>query len=441
MGALKMSTLQIAKDILWNDFLKVILIEPSTGAYEVVKGLADPSGDEDSLLEEKDIFSYMQKLADEWLVHPDDTVRYIKVLHNMMNTGLSETLDGHRVSRKLRYRVGGKYIWTSFEIIYPFDFTSGGGRSCVFAIRRADSALNSINSPLVDMTDLALGFIKVLKIDLTNDSFEVLKLPSEDTAELPPSDKFSNWVGAFAASKNIHPDDANQFKVFTDIEHMKILCLESREPKRCRYRRRVGDSFKWVAMELVPGVEYTDDHQVVMLYVRYIIDDNLPQPDAGAAVKSKDTSRDVLTGFKDRAEMNKDISEIEEKLDDMMGVGVLYATVNGMSTIIGKLGQDTYKGVVKKFSDLLTDRFLTSRCYRLSGDEFAVIQPDVKQASFSSWARDLRVSTKLETPPIASVGFAWDRHPDTIAGVIGHAEQMMEIDKIHTLEKFPELGA
>lgn len=431
-----MSTTQIARDIIWGDCLKVILIEPHTGAYEVVKSLADPTGAEERIAQEKNVFAYAERMADESLIHPDDVYRYLVVLRGMMpgEEGVSCLTEGKRLRRHLRYRIGNRYIWTSFEIIFPIGYPDKA-KSCVFCIRRADDSVDNKDANLAEMADVVSEFDKVLKINIVDDSFKVIKLPAESLV-IPQDQHVSSWFKAFAAARRVHPDDMNVFNEFTNIDRMRSSFAESTDPQRCKYRRSVGDSWRWVVMSLVPAIEYTDDNKILMLYVRDM-DDATQITAETHRHESKMAERDELTGLKTLRELENDISELESR-GDIDGVGVLASSLNGLAFTIANESAHAGDDRLREFAGMLTDMFSAGRCYRINIDEFVVIYPDVSSAAFNRWAGLFRTKSRFTTPPTAAVGYAWDSKPESISDLLRRAELAMSADKSEFIKNFPE---
>lgn len=435
-----MSDIQLAKDILWRDCIKAIMINSDTGAYEVLKGIGDSTGAEERLLKAKNIFTYMQGLADEWLIHGDDIVRYLSVLRSMLSAGRGHVFDGRRFSRQLRYLVGGQFIWVTLELLYPADF-GGANNRVLLCIRRADNSANTLVKPLISISDMALSYIKVLRINPERDSYEVMKLPHDETTGLPESKRLSDWFASFAKGKNVHPDDISVYSRFTDLARITDALAESHAPQKCKYRRRgAGGSFRWVSMELVPCVEFTPETPLMMLYIRDINDeetvDGISVPDANA--DAAPIFLDELTGLKDESRMNTDISAIGPAPDNAEGIGVMRASLNGLPYVMGAYGANSASEMIRRFRDMLTDMFPRPACYHLGFDEFAVIRLNVTEETFGSRVKEFRSLVMRDTPPIASIGSAWERSPDSVRGLLDAAYDQMAIERGQFRKDFPE---
>lgn len=430
-----MSSIQIARDILWGDVLKAVLLEPRNGLYEVVKALPG----EESLSAAPDVLSYCQMMADEMLIHPDDLGRYLIALRKFNKAGLTEALDGKRYSRKLRYRVGGRYIWTSFEIVYPLDY-SNGERPCVFCLRRADSkSMTESDSDMVEMSNVMTSYLKVLKVDLSNDTYQVLKLP-DSPDEVPSSTTLSHWLAAFSAEHKIHSDDLETYETFTDLSRIRASFEESPTPQHFKYRRDMDGEYRWVKMELTPSVEYSPERPIIMLFIRSVHEEQKAPAEPSRPKPDDDIDRDKLTGLKNYMAMQSDITDIEN-MPASVGIGVLYASVNGLARVIAIGGKAAGDAVISEAADMLTATFRQETCYCVSKDEFVAIVPDVGSSTFTSWSRNMRVKAKMATPPHASIGFVWEKHPESVMDLVRSAEKRMLDDKNDILAKYPALAS
>lgn len=113
---------------------------------------------------------------------------------------------------------------------------------------------------------------KILRVNLTEDRYEVVKINPEDQAIGYGTDIFSSWLGQFIYNGGIHPDDMNNFISFTRPEHMTSALKSGQKSLSCCYRRRSGDDFRWNLMEVVPDPDPASDSQFIFLYVKDVHD-------------------------------------------------------------------------------------------------------------------------------------------------------------------------
>ena len=125
-------------------------------------------------------------------------------------------------------------------------------------------------SPHIQM--ISHTYHKILRVNLTKDRYEIIKMRPEDRVIGYGTDIFSSWLGQFIYSGGIHPDDMNNFISFTRPEHI-IENINTRcEIMTCCSRRRSEEGFRWNLMELVPDSDGTEGDQFVFIYIKDIHD-------------------------------------------------------------------------------------------------------------------------------------------------------------------------
>lgn len=113
---------------------------------------------------------------------------------------------------------------------------------------------------------------KILRVNLTQDHYEVVKIRPEDRAIGYGTDSYSGWLGQFIYNGGIHPDDMTHFIAFTRPEHIKSALEAGQTAMTCCYRRRFGEDFRWNLMEIVPDTDISGRDRLVFLYIKDIHD-------------------------------------------------------------------------------------------------------------------------------------------------------------------------
>lgn len=120
-------------------------------------------------------------------------------------------------------------------------------------------------------TALCNLYTKILKINITNDSYNIVNLDaSEQTKDKGFADTISEWFKGFADKGQVHQDDAEDFLKKTDLEYLKKYFNEGKTSITIFYRRKFANEFKQVAMEMIPADDYSSDNQTLFLYVKNI---------------------------------------------------------------------------------------------------------------------------------------------------------------------------
>lgn len=120
-------------------------------------------------------------------------------------------------------------------------------------------------------TALCNQYTKILKISLDEDSYQIISMnESELSEDMGFSDKISEWLISFAKSGQVHPDDVSEYLQKTDINYIKDYFKNENATLHVFYRRKYGDEFKRVMMEIVPANDYGEDNHKLFLYVKNI---------------------------------------------------------------------------------------------------------------------------------------------------------------------------
>ena len=113
-------------------------------------------------------------------------------------------------------------------------------------------------------------YSKVLKIDLTEDSCKVLNLEEavKTVAEDDVPQKLSQWLHDFEKSDRIHPDDVEEYLKKMDVEYLKKYFDSGKDALSIFYRRKEGEDYKRVMLEIVPADDYSEENRRGFLYVK-----------------------------------------------------------------------------------------------------------------------------------------------------------------------------
>lgn len=118
---------------------------------------------------------------------------------------------------------------------------------------------------------LCQSYTKILKVDLEKDKYSILQMDEKEKNSLKGfSEQLSVWLHNFAMSGQVHPDDVEEYLRKTDMGYIKSYFNNGNKELSLHYRRKIGDNFHTVMMELCPAREYSSENQTVYLYVKNI---------------------------------------------------------------------------------------------------------------------------------------------------------------------------
>ena len=114
---------------------------------------------------------------------------------------------------------------------------------------------------------------KVLRGNLTTDSFSVVKVDEEEIQKIREyMTSLSDWFLGIAKSGYVYEEDIERYENFVHFDNLKAELKKGTKKLSCIYRRRYGDQYRWHHLEIVPDFDYTDDNQKVMICLKDIHD-------------------------------------------------------------------------------------------------------------------------------------------------------------------------
>lgn len=120
-------------------------------------------------------------------------------------------------------------------------------------------------------TVLCALYTKILKINLTTDSYDIINLEENEKDEaIGKYSKISDWLSGFGKSGQVHEADRDEYSVKTNMNYLRSYFKAGKKAFAIAYRRRYGEAFREVIMEMVPTSNYTDGNQELFLYVKPI---------------------------------------------------------------------------------------------------------------------------------------------------------------------------
>jgi len=424
-----MSDKDFLLETLLGDIMKVAKVNISTGEYSFIKKLDTEI--EKRCLQEPTINRYIKATVKEGVIHPQDIadfLRFININH------IREQIDAGKrhFAHSYRRRFGKIYTWITFVLSVPQSY-SEQNPWVIFRWEVTDDDHHMLEDSLRMLSSV---FHKILKINLTEDSYVIIKGYEDEMNQKQGFDeKISAWLRQFALCGNVHEEDRQAFLKFADMDTMREHFRNSNEYMRIRYRRKTEGSFRWVTMELVPSIEYSDDNQVVMLYIRDIQDEYVSELHYQKELEYY-CNTDIMTGLWNRYYYNRYAQHLARR--NISCLGIVFADLNGLKRINDQKGHTEGDAYIKGFSSMLAREFGKEFCCRISGDEFLVWQEDVDKQTFENKVQHFRESIDNAGRPTASIGTAWRNDLLDADQMVKDAELAMYREKQKYYDKFPE---
>lgn len=281
------------------------------------------------------------------------------------------------------------------------------------------------------------SYTKILTVNLTDDSYKILKMNmNERSVQMGFAEVFSQWINDFADFGNVYSEDVFEYKSKLKLNYLKEYFKNNTSTLSIRYRRRSGESFVWVEMELVKSPMYSSKKEEIVLFVKNINEQLTYQMEQQKELE-KICSLDGLTQMKNFYSFKKYCMEYVQ-LNKRKNMGVIFADLNGLKIINDMKGHEAGNDFILDFCKLLEKLELAKNTYRLGGDEFIIILEDVESSELLY--QGARLSEAISKYPVApaSVGTAFRKNTAVVEKLVKLAEQNMYKDKLKFYAANPE---
>lgn len=135
---------------------------------------------------------------------------------------------------------------------------------------------------------------------------------------------------------------------------------------------------------------------------------------------------DVLTGLYNRNRYIKQMQDFQASPPESLGV--LYLDINRLKEANDVYGHAYGDQLIVQAADLLRSAF-SSGIYRVGGDEFVVLRPNIGQEEFEALAGRFREAVKQAEGLDISVGAAWSSGEQDAMNQVMRADELMYAEK------------
>lgn len=114
-------------------------------------------------------------------------------------------------------------------------------------------------------------YTKILVINPAQDTYQIVAMNSDEKSkEKGFAKKTSEWLRGFAETGQVYAEDAEDFLTKTDSAKIAEYFRNGNECFRIIYRRRIGEEYRRVMMEIIPSDNSKEDSDTYYLYVKDI---------------------------------------------------------------------------------------------------------------------------------------------------------------------------
>ena len=262
---------------------------------------------------------------------------------------------------------------------------------------------------------------------VTNNTYEICKegvTPQIDLLQNVPVDVVALWVDLFKNQKNAINiiDDVDALKD-DPARRIEYDCLH---PQGIKSLITVPIFLSGGKLHGFLGVDNPSDNVEApefLSQVTYIAANELQKHLLTEELTFK-SYHDSLTKLKNRL-------AYDETLESLLGTeeptGVCFIDLNGLKWLNDNLGYDMGNKAIQQTCELIRKHISDDYIYRINGDEFVIIWPDVSYSQFMETAEKLK-STLSSKQNIAAVGYVWGSEED-VGITVRKAEKAMQAAK------------
>lgn len=111
-------------------------------------------------------------------------------------------------------------------------------------------------------------YTRVVRINLTDDTYSVLKTDEVISSQDNKPATFSDWIYDFAENGMVYMYDRETFYVKTKLDTLREHFAAGNNYFSINYRRKYKDAYKYAKLEIIASSDYKQDSQIVYLYVK-----------------------------------------------------------------------------------------------------------------------------------------------------------------------------
>ena len=404
---------------LVGSYYKILIANVNTGEFKVFKN--DGLLGEEGLDEVPDVYTYMQKIIDDKIVYPE----YATACRRFTNPEYvrKSVFSGERrIVQSYRRRTNQGDKWITFAIIAPDD-CSPENPIALFTWRNADSDAITLLDTLPTISSL---YDKLIRINLSNNTYEPVVVDADDQDQLVGGviNMYEWWAG-YSKDGNIAKEDMGAFSTLTRTGSLQKRFAEDPTPVNFRYRRKIGDEFRWVQLMIAPSVEYSEENQIMLLSLKDVHEEYTAQMRSRQELIDN-MNRDALTKLFNRLKFNADVDELSKSDDSFFAC--MYIDVNGLHELNNHLGHEKGDDMLRGVACALKKFFPDERVYRIGGDEFVVMSTKMPKSEIEVSVDKVRRELLKENYEI-SVGIETGACGENVEKIVAAAELAMRNDK------------
>ena len=135
------------------------------------------------------------------------------------------------------------------------------------------------------------------------------------------------------------------------------------------------------------------------------------------------SSHDALTDLGNRSSFNSTINMLEG-IDEQ--VGICFMDINGLKMVNDNEGHEAGDKLIIEAANTIASVFKKKYCYRIGGDEFVAIVPQIDKEHFEELVEKFRKKNKKVS---MAMGALWHENAEAVEEMVSNADKLMYSDK------------
>ncbi len=136
---------------------------------------------------------------------------------------------------------------------------------------------------------------------------------------------------------------------------------------------------------------------------------------------------DQLTGIRNNTSYIQSLKSLMKKTGKSLGVA--FADLNGLKYLNDTFGHEYGDRALKHLAEVCREYFAKEQLFRISGDEFVVLCPDIDRKEFIKQAERLKERLMHQEKELAAFGYLWNDGTVSADELIHKAERLMYEEK------------
>lgn len=258
--------------------------------------------------------------------------------------------------------------------------------------------------------------------------------PEFDNLQHVPLTAIARWIPIFRKNEYIYIEDMESVKSISMEEYEVLACQGIKSLVTVPLVAENGVLLGYIGVDnpslKIPASSIdilcrTLAYFLVALFAKYDMEKQL-----------KDMSfKDLLTGLQNRNKFIYDIDLFQKTKEGSLGIA--YIDMNGLKKLNDTLGHGKGNEALQAIATRLTSLFRKDNVYRVGGDEFVVLCPDIPESIFKNKIEEMKEPQKWGIAQSVAIGAQWFDSVTDVNEQLKATDALMYEDKKAYYEKHP----